>query len=69
LIELNEELTNAMKLFNKKLGKVIPLREIPPEVTNDELMDAINYSITNNQNILPERFGYGELDKNSDIII
>lgn len=69
MIELNDELTNAMKLFNKKLGEVVPLREIPPGVTNDELMDAINYSILNKHNILPERFGYGELDKKSDIII
>ena len=69
MIELNEELINAMKLFNKRLGDVVPLREIPPEVIHEELLDAINYSITNNHNILPERFGYGKLDKNPDVII
>ena len=69
MIELNEELINAMKLFNKRLGDVVPLREIPQRVTNEELLDAINYSIMNNHNILPERFGYGKLDKNTDIII
>lgn len=69
MIELNEELINAMKLFNKRLGDVVPLRKIPPEVTNEELLNAINYSLTNNYNILPERFGYGKLDKNPDVII
>ena len=59
-----------LKLVNKEGNiDIVPLRELPQSVTTEELIEAIKLSIEKNENILPKKFGYGELDKNPDILI
>ena len=69
MIEMNKDLVAAMKKFKETLGATVPLRELPSSVTNDELLDAIKASIDSNVNLLPEKFGYGKLDNDKNILI
>lgn len=69
MINITEDLLIKLKEFEKHFGDIVPLRELPQTITNEELIDAINISIEQNENILPRKFSYDELDNNSDILI
>ncbi len=69
MVDMTNELLTYLRAFQKQFGDIVPLRELPQSVTEEELIEAIKLSIQNNENILPEKFGYGELEKNPDILI
>lgn len=69
MIEMNNELITAMRKFKEVFGDVVPLRELPQDTTNEDLMAAINDSIEQNCDLLPERFGFKELESNKNILM
>lgn len=69
MIEMNNELINAMRKFKEVFGDIVPLRELPQNITNENLLEAINASIEQNVNLLPERFGYKELDNDKNKLL
>jgi len=69
MIEITDELLVCLRAFEKHFGDIVPLRELPAYVTTEELIEAIKLSIESNKNTLPQKFGYGELEQNPDIII
>lgn len=58
MIELNSELINAMRKFKEVFGDTAPLKELPQNLSNEELIEAIQKSIEQNVNLLPKRFEY-----------
>ena len=69
MIEMNDELIIAMRRFKEEFGDIVPVREMPANVTNENLIYAINDSIEQKTNILPERLGYNSLEKNKNILM
>lgn len=69
MVEMTNELLTYLKAFQKEFGDIIPLRELPSSVTTEELIEAIMISIEKKENILPSKFGFEELENNSDILI
>ena len=69
MVDMTNDLLTYLRAFQKQFGDIVPLRELPQSVTTEELIDAIKLSIEKGENILPQKFGYGELDKNPDILI
>lgn len=69
MVEMTNELLTHLRAFQKKFGDIVPLRELPQSMTTDELIDAIKLSIQSNKNLLPQKLGYSELEKNPDILI
>lgn len=69
MIEMNNELITAMRKFKEVFGDIVPLRELPQDTTNEDLMAAINDSIEQNCDLLPERFGFKELESNKNIFM
>ena len=69
MFDMTNELLTNLRDFQKQFGDIVPLRELPQSVTTEELIEAIKLSIEKNENILPQKFGYSELDKNRDILI
>jgi hypothetical protein len=64
MITVNEELKEYMKSFKNRFGDIVPLREIPGSVTNEQLIDAIKKSMDSGENILSSEFGYsGRIDR------
>lgn len=66
---MTSDLLTYLRAFQKQFGDIVPLRELPSSVTTDELIEVIKISIQNNENILPQRFGYAELEKDPEILI
>lgn len=58
MIEFNEALMASMKKFESVFHDIVPLCVIPGRVSNEELIDAIEQSLAQGKNLLPERFGY-----------
>jgi len=58
-----------MRKFKEVFGDVVPLRELPQDTTNEDLIAAINDSIEQNCDLLPERFGFKELESNKNILM
>ena len=69
MIEMNNELITAMRKFKEVFGDIVPLRELPQDIANEDLIAAINDSIAQNCDLLPERFGFKELESNKDILM
>ena len=69
MIEINNELITSMRKFKEVFGEIIPLRELPHNIANEDLIAAINDSIAQNCNLLPERFGFKELESNKNILL
>ena len=69
MIDMTSDLLTYLRAFQKQFGDIVPLRELPSSVTTDELIEVIKISIQNNENILPQRFGYAELEKEPEILI
>ena len=69
MVEMTNELLTYLKAFQKEFGYIVPLRELPSSVTTEELVEAIMISIEKKENILPSKFGFEELENNSDILI
>lgn len=69
MIEMNNELITAMRKFKEVFGDVVPLREIPQDISNEDLIAAINDSIEQDYDLLPERFGFKELESNKNILM
>lgn len=69
MIDMTSDLLTYLRAFQKQFGDIVPLRELPSSVTTDELIEVIKISIQNNENILPQRFGYAELEKDPEILI
>ena len=69
MVDMTNDLLINLRAFQNQFGDIVPLRELPQSVTTEELIEAIKLSIQKNENILPQKFGYGELDKNPDILI
>lgn len=69
MVEMTNELLTYLKAFQKEFGDIVPLRELPSSVTTEELVEAIMISIEKKENILPSKFGFEELENNSDILI
>ena len=69
MIELTKDVLASMQKFREKFGDIVPIREIPGNVTSLELVEAINKSLKAGKNLLPVILGYGkvETDKNKDI--
>ena len=62
MIELNSELISALRKFKRKFGDIVPLRELPQTISNADLIKAISDSISQNRNLLPERFNYKNIE-------
>jgi hypothetical protein len=62
MIELNDEFQYWFDMFYEKFNDIIPLRQIPSRVTNEELFDAVKKSIEAEENLLPEIFGYKDVN-------
>ena len=69
MIEMNNELITAMRKFKDVFGDIVPLRELPADTTNEDIIKAVNESLSANKNLLPERFGYQNLNSNLDTLI
>ena len=69
MIDMTSDLLTYLRAFQKQFGDIVPLRELPSSVSTDELIEVIKISIQNNENILPQRFGYAELEKDPEILI
>ena len=69
MIEVNNELITAMRRFQEVFGDIVPLRELPQVVSNEDLIAAISDSIEQNCDLLPERFGFEELENNKNILM
>mgnify|MGYP000865342801 FL=1 len=69
MIEMNNELVTAMRRFKEAFGDIVPLRELPQDISNEDLIAAINDSIEQNCDLLPERFGFKELESNKNILM
>ena len=59
MIIFDEEMKKWSKLFRAQFNDVIPLRQIPGGVENQQLIDAIKRSLEAKENLLPVIFGYG----------
>ena len=69
MIEINNELITAMRRFKEVFGDIVPLRELPQDISNEDLIAAINDSIEQNCDLFPERFGFKELKSNINILM
>ena len=69
MIEMNNELITAMRKFKDVFGDIVPLRELRADTTNEDIIKVVNESLSANKNLLPERFGYQNLDSNLDTLI
>lgn len=69
MLEMNNELNAAMRRFKEVFGDIVPLRELPQDISNEALIAAINDSIEQNCDLLSERFGFKELESNSHILM
>ena len=69
MIEMNKELITAMRQFKEVFGDIVPLRELPQSINNEELIVAIYESIDKKVNNLSERFGYQQLEKDGNKLI
>ena len=69
MIEMNNELITAMRKFKDVFGDIVPLRELTADTTNEDIIKVVNESLSANKNLLPERFGYQNLDSNLDTLI
>ena len=69
MVEMNEEIITAMRKFKAVFGDIVPLREIPQDISNEDLISAINDSIKQNCNLLPERLGFKALESNKNILM
>jgi hypothetical protein len=69
MIEMNNELITAMRRFQEMFGDIVPLLELPQDVSNENLIAAINDSIEQNCDLMPERFGFKELESNKNILM
>lgn len=68
MVVVNEELIFAMRKFKEEFGDIVPLREIPAGVSVGELICAIYDSVEQKTNLLPDRFGFGELENNKNVL-
>lgn len=68
-IELNNELLVAMRKFKEVFGDIVPLRELPQDISNEELLEALSDSIEQGRDLLAERFGFAELEKDKNILM
>ena len=66
MIDMNNELSTAMRRFAIVFGDIVPLQEFPKDISNEDLIAAINDSIEQNRDLLPERFGFKELENNKE---
>ena len=69
MIEMNNELITAMRRFKEVFGDIVPLRELPQDISNEDLIAAINDYIEQNCDLLHERFGFKELESNKNILM
>lgn len=69
VIEINNELVSAMRKFEEVFGDVVPLRELPQNISNEEIISVINESIEKKVNKLPTLFDYKKLEKNKNILV
>ena len=69
MIEINSDMITAIRKFKEVFGDIVPLRELPQDISNEDLIAAINDSIEQNRNCLPERFGFKELESNKNILM
>ena len=58
MIEFNDELKEYMLLFKQTFNDIVPLRQISTAVTNEQLIEAIKQSVEQNENLLPQIFGF-----------
>ena len=59
MITFDDDLKKWFKLFHEQFNDGVPLRVIPEDVDNEQLIDAIKRSIEAKKNLLPVIFGYG----------
>lgn len=69
MMEVNDELITAMRRFKEVFGEIVPLRELPQNISNEDLIAVINDSIEQNCDLLPERFSFKELESNKNILM
>lgn len=63
MIIVNYELIIAMRRFRNFFRESVSLREIPNNITNEELINAINDSINAKENLIPKIFGFGGVNE------
>ena len=66
MIDMNNELSTAMRRFKIVFGDIVPLQELPKDISNEDLIAAINDSIEQNRDLLPKRFGFKESENNKE---
>jgi len=59
MITFDAEMEKWMELFRDRFHDIVPLMQISPSVTNEQIIDAIEKSIEAGENLLPVIFGYG----------
>ena len=59
---LTNELMDMIDKFEETFNDVVPLRQISPSVTAEELMASIQKCLKENINYLPELYGYANDD-------
>ena len=64
-MDITKELREHMRSFQKAFGDIVPLRQLPKTVTNEQLIEAIKTSLEQKQNLLPEIFHYADIEKDS----
>lgn len=67
MVSMDIELIEKLREFQNKFGDIVPLRELPATVTNQELIDAIETAIKTGTNDFATRFGYAVLEKDANI--
>ena len=60
MIIFDSEMKEYLDLFEKTFNDVVPLRQISFAATNEQLINAIKQSVEQNENLLPQIFGYGK---------
>ena len=59
---LTNELMDMIDKFEETFNDVVPLRQISPSVTAEELIASIQKCLKENINYLPELYGYANDD-------
>lgn len=63
MIIVNYELIIAMRRFRNFFRESVPLKEISDNITNEELINAINESIDAKENLIPKIFKLGGVNE------
>lgn len=69
MLVVDKDLHEYMKQFQKEFNDIVPLRELPANISSEEIIDAIKICLDKKENFLPVILGYGELEKDKSIFM